>query len=69
MPENVSCTVSTCAYWAERNVCTAEKILITLDRALSEIDSKMEIAEIEATPATRSAETSCQTFRPKNTKQ
>lgn len=67
MPENVSCTVNTCVYWEEQNICAAEKILITLDRALSEIDSKMEIAKLEATPATRSAQTSCQTFRPRTT--
>ena len=65
MPENVSCTVNTCVYWKEKNICGAEKILIAIDEALSRIDGSMEIAELDATPATRSAQTSCKTFRPR----
>ena len=65
MPENVSCTVNTCTYWRENNVCAAEKILIAIDEALHRLDEKMEIAELEATPATQSAQTSCKTFRPR----
>jgi len=66
MPENVSCTVNTCIYWREKNVCTAEKILVALDEALQRIDDKMEIAGLDPTPATQSAQTSCKTFRPRS---
>lgn len=66
MPENVSCTVNTCAYWQERNICAAEKILVSLDQALAKLDDKMEIAELDSTPASQSAQTSCKTFRPRN---
>lgn len=69
MPENVSCTVNTCTYWREQNICAAEKILVALDQALAKIDDNMEIAELEATPATRSAQTSCKTFRPRTSEQ
>lgn len=66
MPENVSCTVNTCVYWREKNVCAAESILVSLDEALQRLDDKMEIAKLDPTPATDSAKTSCKTFRPRS---
>lgn len=63
---NVRCTVSDCTYWDEGNRCAAEVIWITLDKLAGRHD--MEASDLEATqtPAKRSVDTSCSTFKPRD---
>ncbi|ALA51126.1 DUF1540 domain-containing protein [Shouchella clausii] len=67
----VHCRVSNCTFWAEGNKCGAEEILVETDpyaadydiEASSEwhADAKEDVHE----HAEQSAETCCQTFKPK----
>jgi hypothetical protein len=68
---NVSCTVSNCYFWAKDNICVADNILITADKAAgdySEMNWDREsqenlIQKIGETPTHRVTETACYTFR------
>jgi len=68
MPEGVICSVSNCAYWAKGNRCSAEEIMVDIDRR-ARADYGSEFAESFDTQrqekAADSAATCCHTFRPK----
>lgn len=62
----VSCAIANCTFYGEGNVCTADKIMVELDRHAnydtemsSELGEKNHIDE-----ADNSAETCCKTFKP-----
>ncbi|OUM95956.1 MAG: hypothetical protein A9Z00_06210 [Thermobacillus sp. ZCTH02-B1] len=68
MPEGVICSVSNCAFWAKGNRCSAEEIMVDIDRR-ARADYGSEFAESfderRRETAADSASTCCHTFRPK----
>jgi hypothetical protein len=69
MPKvEVSCAISNCTYYGEGNVCTAEKIMVDMDRhARYDTEMSSEFGEKNHTDqACDSAETCCKTFKPKS---
>jgi hypothetical protein len=68
MPEGVICSVSNCTYWAKGNRCSAEEIMVDIDRH-ARADYGSEFAESFDTrhrdTAADSSVTCCHTFRPK----
>lgn len=67
MPKvEVSCAISNCTFYGEGNVCTAEKIMVEMDRHArydtefaSELGEKNHQDEVST-----SAHTCCKTFKP-----
>lgn len=69
MPEGVICSVSNCTFWAQGNRCSADRIMVDIDRhARSEYDDS-EFADsldvMHRDTASDSSVTCCHTFRPK----
>jgi len=68
MPEGVICSVSNCAYWATGNRCSAEEIMVDIDRH-ARADYGSEFAESfderHRDTAADSSVTCCHTFRRK----
>ena len=62
MPD-VNCTVDTCKYWTNDNLCTAQKIIIQSDTAGGGISPHADLHTLQATPAKAVDETCCQTFK------
>ncbi len=61
MPE-VSCTVNTCKYWENDNLCNASRIVIQSD-AGGGFPPSASVDKLDKTPAESKDETCCQTFR------
>ncbi len=61
MPE-VSCTVSSCKYWEQKNLCNASHIIIQSDEA-GGFAPTSKIDQLTETPASSKDETCCQTFK------
>lgn len=68
----VRCTVDNCIYWAPKNYCKADTILITSDAAgvrypegIDAPQTHMIVQEIGETPANTCMDTACKTFRQK----
>lgn len=62
----VSCSIANCAYYGEGNVCTADKIVVELDRHAN-YDTEMSVELTEKNHidvADTSKETCCKTFKP-----
>jgi hypothetical protein len=68
MPKvEVSCAISNCTFYGDGNVCTADKIMVELDRHAS-YDTEMsgELGEKNhQDKADHSAQTCCKTFKQK----
>lgn len=60
MPD-VNCTVNTCKYWRDSNLCDAKTIVIQSD-AGGGFPPTARLEQLEKTPAARKDETCCQTF-------
>ncbi|MHB8945953.1 MAG: DUF1540 domain-containing protein [Bacillota bacterium] len=61
MPD-VSCTVNTCKYWENSNLCSASHIVIQTDEA-GGFSPSSSINSLSETPAESKDETCCQTFK------
>lgn len=67
MPK-VACTVSNCTYWAENNLCSAENILIEIDKHAAKRFSEEFASEDFSNhhdKAANSSATCCLTFKQK----
>ncbi|NMP23205.1 DUF1540 domain-containing protein [Sulfobacillus harzensis] len=70
MPQvQVRCTVDNCYFWVQDNLCGADTILITTDKAAEKYPESVDAAqtnmivnEIGETPAQNCRETACKTF-------
>lgn len=63
MPD-VNCTVSTCKYYKEGNLCTANQIVIQSDLE-GGFPPNARLDSLKQTPASTIDETCCQTFKKK----
>lgn len=61
MPD-VNCTVNTCKYWQDSNLCNAQQIVIQND-AQGGFSPNAKLDQLKATPANNNDETCCQTFK------
>ena len=61
MPD-VHCTVNTCKYWQQQNLCNAQQIVIQNDKQ-GGFSPNAKLEQLSATPATNIDETCCQTFK------
>ena len=65
----VYCTVSSCHYWKNDNLCDASEILITSDRFAREQPDRVDATQalsLDTTPVSHCTETVCKTFVPKD---
>ncbi|MBC7347727.1 MAG: DUF1540 domain-containing protein [Clostridia bacterium] len=69
MNQQIMCTVNSCAYWGQGNICEAPKILVTSDAIGDAYPESMDANEVTQlvqqaglTPATTCMETCCKTF-------
>lgn len=72
MKLDVYCTVNNCHYWADRNQCRADRILVTADSFANQAPDTVDAPQsgnLTATPVNRAMETACKTFVPKNAPQ
>jgi len=61
----IYCSVNNCHYWSSGNVCIANEIMVTHDRAGSEMPDNFDAPQhqqMTATPAQTCMETCCKTF-------
>lgn len=63
MPD-VNCTVDTCTYWQNGNLCKAQNIIIQSD-GQGGFPPSAKLEQLNATPAASTDETCCQTFKNK----
>jgi hypothetical protein len=70
--QQIMCTVHTCDYWGQGNVCRANKILVTSDAISNSYPESVDanqvtqlVQQVGLTPANTSMETCCKTFTPK----
>lgn len=63
MPD-VNCTVDTCGYWQNGNLCKAQNIIIQSD-GKGGFSPNAKLDQLNATPAATIDETCCQTFKNK----
>ncbi|MDD4239555.1 MAG: DUF1540 domain-containing protein [Desulfotomaculaceae bacterium] len=61
MPD-VHCTVNTCKYWQNSNLCNAQQIVVQSDAA-GGFSQNARLEQLNATPASTNDETCCQTFK------
>ena len=61
----INCSVNSCAYWGKGNVCEADAIMVQNNQGQ---DYSMEIGTMVEMSAETSAETCCETFKPKKEK-
>lgn len=67
----VKCTVDTCHYWSQGQVCTADEIQVDSQYGVTSAGRTAFSAELSATGqsgARTSAETMCQTYRPRDSR-
>jgi len=64
MPD-VNCTVNNCQYWSGGNLCSAEQIVVQNDQS-GGFSPNAQLSQLQATPAQKTDETSCQTFKTKS---
>ncbi len=63
MPD-VHCTVDNCKYWTDKNLCTANNIVVQND-ASGGFSPGSQLTSLQATPANGKDDTCCQTFQNK----
>lgn len=61
MPD-VHCTVNTCQYYKNGNLCTADNIVVQTDNA-GGFSPNAQLDSLDATPANSKDATCCQTFK------
>lgn len=61
MPD-VNCTVNTCKYWQQGNLCNAQQIVVQNDQS-NGFSPNSELSNLAGTPACNSDQTCCQTFK------
>ena len=61
MPD-VNCTVNNCKYWTDKNLCTAQQIIVQNDGE-GGFSSDAKLSQLSATPAGSKDDTCCQTFK------
>ncbi|KAB2951199.1 DUF1540 domain-containing protein [Heliorestis acidaminivorans] len=64
MPD-VNCTVNTCTYWENGNLCSAKQIVVQNDQQ-GGFSPNASLNQLSATPANNTDETCCQTFKNRN---
>ena len=63
MVQNVSCTVSSCEYWSEGNICRASGILVAAGQPHSDWDPHGRHSEqYQHTPISNKPDSYCYTF-------
>ena len=72
MNQQIMCTVNSCDYWGQGNVCRAPKILVTSDSVGNSYPESMDanqvtqlVQQVGLTPASTCMETCCKTFTAK----
>ncbi len=70
---HVHCTVDNCNWWAQPNLCVAEKILIVSDDFAKELSSEMDVEQTNQiinekglSPVSECYESACKTFVPRD---
>lgn len=63
MPD-LNCTVNSCKYWEQGNLCSAQQIVIQNDQA-GGFSPNSKLSNLEPTPARTIDQTCCQTFKNK----
>lgn len=61
MPE-VNCTVNTCTYWEQGNLCNAKQIIVQNDQE-GGFSPNAKLDQLRGTPAQTVDNTCCQTFK------
>ncbi len=61
MPD-VNCTVNDCKYWTNKNLCTAQQIVVQSDEA-GGFSPNTQLSQLSATPAKTKDGTCCQTYQ------
>ncbi len=62
----INCTVDSCTYWDNNNICRAEEILVTINDAAG--TARAEFGKLGgSTKPKTSYETQCKTFKPRET--
>ncbi|MCL4439627.1 MAG: DUF1540 domain-containing protein [Firmicutes bacterium] len=61
MPD-VNCTVNNCKYWTDKNLCTAQQIVVQNDQS-GGFTQNAQLSQLQATPASAKDDTCCQTFQ------
>lgn len=67
MPD-VNCTVNSCKYWTSGNLCTAQQIVVQNDQE-GGFPQDAQLNQLQPTPASKTDETCCQTFKNRNESQ
>ena len=69
---HVHCTVSNCNWWAQPNLCIAEKILVVSDEYAKELSSELDVEQTNQiinekglSPVNECYESACKTFVPR----
>lgn len=62
MPD-VACTVNNCKYWTQKNLCSAQQIIVQNDAQGGGFGSNAQLSSLAATPANSNDDTCCQTFK------
>ncbi|MFW6306471.1 MAG: DUF1540 domain-containing protein, partial [Bacillota bacterium] len=69
---HVHCTVDNCNWWAQPNLCVAEKLLIVSDDFARDLPSEMDVEQTEQiisqkglSPVKECYESACKTFVPR----
>ncbi|NLJ99813.1 MAG: DUF1540 domain-containing protein [Clostridia bacterium] len=65
---NIHCTIDSCHYWGQNNLCGASEILVTSDAMAEKQPDSVDAPKaqgLETTPANHCMETCCKTFTPK----
>jgi len=61
----INCAVDSCMYWDNGNICRADEIWVRFNRTMGGV--RTEFAAVEQSRKARtSAETCCDTFRPRD---
>ncbi|HHU75890.1 MAG TPA: divalent-cation tolerance protein CutA [Firmicutes bacterium] len=66
--QNIFCSISSCHYWAQGNVCKATEILVTSDTMSKNLPDMVDApyaVQITETPVSKCHESCCKTFVPK----
>ncbi|MGE5552278.1 MAG: DUF1540 domain-containing protein [Bacteroidota bacterium] len=58
----IKCSVDSCSYWGRGNVCEADEIMVRNNKPQ---DYDMEIGTMGEVEAETSAQTMCETFKPR----
>lgn len=64
---NIKCSVNSCYYWGDGNVCEAEEIYVSPNTKATKATNDMEIGALGKTADSQKSEhTMCVTFKPKH---